>query len=76
MWNTVHHIKIDDWICRLDYYSINPFPRPIFYPSLPRFQHATSSRSISISRLAYTLLNRAKLRLKLFCPPREVDRNY
>jgi len=36
----------------------------------------TSSRSISISRLAYTLLNRAKLGQKLFCPPRVVDRNY
>jgi len=32
----------------------------------------TSSRSISIFRLAYTLHNRAKLGQKLFCPPREV----
>jgi len=36
----------------------------------------TSSRSISISRLAYTLLNRAKLGQKLYYPPREVDSNY
>jgi len=36
----------------------------------------TSSRNISISRLAYTLLNRIKLGQKLFCPPREVDKNY
>jgi len=35
-----------------------------------------SSRSISISRLTYTLLNRAKLRQKLFGPPREMNRNY
>jgi len=34
------------------------------------------SRSISISRLAYTLINRAMLGQKLFCSPREVDRNY
>jgi len=36
----------------------------------------TSSRSISISRLAQNLLNRAKLGQKLFCSPREVDKNY
>jgi len=39
----------------------------------------TSSRSNSISRLAYTLLimlNRAELGQKLFSQPREVDRNY
>jgi len=34
------------------------------------------ARSISIFRLAYTLFNREKLGQKLFCPPREVDRNY
>jgi len=36
----------------------------------------TSSRSISIFSLVYTLLNRAKLGQKLFCPPHEVNRNY
>jgi len=35
-----------------------------------------SSRSISISRFAYILLNREKLGQKLFCPHREMDRNY
>jgi len=50
--------------------SITPFPFPMFCPSFLRFQHVTSSH-ISISRLAYTLLNRAKLGQKLFCPPRD-----
>jgi len=36
----------------------------------------TSLRSISISRVVYTLLNRAKLGQKLFCSPYDVDRNY
>jgi len=35
-----------------------------------------SSCSISISQLAYTYLNHAKLGQKLFCPSREVDRKY
>jgi len=34
-----------------------------------------SSRNISIFRLAYALLNRAKLGQKLFCPPCEADRD-
>jgi len=46
--------------------------------------YVTSSRSINASRLAYTLLNRAKLgqndsmhaAQKLFCPPHEMKRNY
>jgi len=36
----------------------------------------TSSCNINISRLAYTLLNCAKLEQKLFCPRREDNRNY
>jgi len=37
----------------------------MFCPSFLRFEHLTSSRSITISRLAYTLLNRVKLGQKL-----------
>jgi len=48
----------------------------MFCPSFLRFYHVTSLRSISISRLTYTLLNHAKLGQKLFYRHREVDRNY